>query len=285
MRVEMIIRPRESFLVMMMLISISCVTAQRVSIEMTANRHEDHNHDVYELDKKREIWLLGTGVTLSLAGGYLLNSVEDVQLADIELLDKTTLWKIDQKATGNFSSTAETISDVLLYTSFSLPFWIYLSDAAKGERTDCLVMTLETLFITSGITNIAKGLSKRYRPYNYNAVVPESLKVSHGSRLSFFSGHVSNTTAFCFLTAQALNDMHPHWKTKKYITWTAAAVLPLAIGYGRYKAGKHFPTDILTGYVLGAGMGLLMPRLHKSDGLSMGIGLGGLSAIINMNKR
>lgn len=289
MRTE-IVKPGNSLLILLiLLISITGTTAQKIETEHESHlhkkhRHAYHDHDVYQLDKKREMWLLGTGVTLSLAGGYLLNSVEEVELGDIELLDKTTLWNIDRSATNNFSSKGELMSDVLLYTSFAIPFWVYLTDTAKGERRDCIVMTLETLFITSGLTNIAKGLSKRYRPYNYNPVVPESLKLSHGSRLSFFSGHVSNTAAFCFLTAQALNDMHPHWKAKKYITWSTAAVLPLAIGYGRYKAGKHFTTDILTGYVLGAGMGLLMPRLHRSDKVSVGMGAQGLSATIKLNK-
>jgi len=247
------------------------------------HKHELHDHDVYELDKKRETILLATGLTLSLTGGYLLHKVDKADYQEILKLDKQTLWGIDRKATNKFSSTGELTSDILLYSSFALPFWVYLSDAAKGEKVDCLIMTLETLLITSGITNIAKGLSKRYRPYNYNPIVPEELKLSHGSRLSFFSGHVSNTTAFCFLTAQALNHMHPHWTTKKYLTWTGAVVLPLAIGYGRYQAGKHFPTDILTGYAFGATVGLLIPRLHRSEKVTIGLGVTGVTARLNLN--
>ncbi len=249
-----------------------------------SQQHRYHDHDVYQLEKKKEIKLLATGTTLSLVGAYLIKKADQATIEDIQLLDKSTLWKIDQGAADNFSQTAEVTSDIILYGSFVLPFWVYLSEAAKGEKVDCLVMTLETLLLTSGMTNIAKGLSKRYRPYNYNPLAPEELKLSGGSRLSFFSGHVSNTTAFCFLTAQLLNDMHPHWKGKKYLTWTGAALLPLAIGYGRFQAGKHFPTDIITGYALGASIGLLIPRIHKSDKVAVDLGLGGLSVTVQLDR-
>jgi membrane-associated phospholipid phosphatase len=43
-----------------------------------------------------------------------------------------------------------------------------------------------------------------------------------------------------------------------------SAALPAVVGYYRYKAGEHFLSDNILGYVLGAGTGILVPALHKN---------------------
>ena len=45
-----------------------------------------------------------------------------------------------------------------------------------------------------------------------------------------------------------------------------AALAPATVGFLRVKGGKHFPTDVLTGLVVGAATGYLVPRLHKIKG-------------------
>jgi membrane-associated phospholipid phosphatase len=60
-----------------------------------------------------------------------------------------------------------------------------------------------------------------------------------------------------------LHDYFPERKWTK-ITWGAAAVVPAWTGYQRYKAGKHFPTDVIAGYLVGGACGILIPELHKS---------------------
>ena len=44
--------------------------------------------------------------------------------------------------------------------------------------------------------------------------------------------------------------------------WVAAAV-PAVVAYFRIRAGKHFLTDNLVGYAVGATVGVLVPRLHR----------------------
>ena len=115
----------------------------------------------------------------------------------------------------------------------------------------------------NALTSFAKASTLRFRPYNYNPDVANDVKLRQGPRLSFFSGHVSHTSAFWFMTAQVLTDMHPHWKSKNILTWGIATTIPMAIGAGRVLAGKHFPTDVITGYLVGAGVGLIMPIIHR----------------------
>ena len=83
-------------------------------------------------------------------------------------------------------------------------------------------------------------------------------------RRSFLSGHTSNTAAMTFFFAKVFTDTHPDVKNKA-IVWSVAAAIPAAIGYLRFEAGRHFPTDVLAGYALGAAIGYLVPALHLSD--------------------
>jgi len=48
---------------------------------------------------------------------------------------------------------------------------------------------------------------------------------------------------------------------------------PAYVGYLRYRGLKHFPTDILMGYIIGAGSGILIPHLHKKKGDKLNVSL------------
>ena len=264
------------------LIFFSLFFATNTYAQHHEHNHEEHNHDVYQLDWKKDGALIGVGLSFTLLGDYMLSRADKPMLEEIALLDKEDLWPIDKSATTKYSSRAESISDVILFGSATLPFVIYAFDKARGAEWESFVMTAETFLITNGVTNIFKAAVKRYRPYNYNPEVPDEIKLGKTSRRSFFSGHASNTAAFCFLTAQALNDMHPDWKTKKYLSWSIAAALPLVICYGRFEAGKHFPTDVLTGYIFGASVGVLIPKIHKKKNLQIDAGIGSLGLRIKL---
>lgn len=241
-------------------------------------------HDpIYKLSWKKDGIIMGSGIAFTILGRVMLNNADKANLIDINGLDKNNLWGIDRNATTKFSSKAETFSDVILYSAAALPFTMYAFDKRKGSELELLVMTAETFLITIGITNMTKAAVGRYRPFNYNSEVDEEMKLGDNSRLSFFSGHASSTAALCFMTAQSLCDLHPHWKGKKIAVWTSATTLPLAISFGRYLAGKHFPTDVLTGYLFGAGVGLLIPRLHRSNKFEAHIGFNNLKFTYNLN--
>ena len=50
--------------------------------------------------------------------------------------------------------------------------------------------------------------------------------------------------------------------------WAGAALVPAAVGYLCLKAGQHFLSNNLVGYAVGAGIGILVPQLHKKGSSS-----------------
>ena len=109
----------------------------------------------------------------------------------------------------------------------------------------------------------AASLNDKARPLVYNPDIPFTDRSESGTLNSFFSGHVSTAAASTFFAAKVYSDYHPEFGNKKYLLFGAALIPPMVVGIYRYKAMKHFPTDVFTGLVVGAGMGVLVPHLHK----------------------
>ena len=104
----------------------------------------------------------------------------------------------------------------------------------------------------------------------YNPDVDLHYKTERDARFSFISGHTSITAALCFTTAKVFSDYSDN-PTHQALVWTGAALVPLITGYLRFEAGKHFPSDIIAGYLVGATIGYLVPWLHNRKPLVKGL--------------
>jgi membrane-associated phospholipid phosphatase len=210
--------------------------------------------------KQKDLALLGTGIGLTVLGIYMVNNTDEVTLEDIAALDPNDIPGFDRGAIYNNSKTAKRMSDIILYAGSVLPFMTYIT-RAKYQGAAIGIMALETFLISNGLTSVTKAAVKRYRPLNYNPEFSDEDKLKHNTRFSFFSGHASNTAAVSFFSAKVLTDMHPNMKNK-WMIWTIAAAIPASISYLRFEAGKHFPSDVIVGYGVGAAVGFLVPTLH-----------------------
>jgi membrane-associated phospholipid phosphatase len=92
-------------------------------------------------------------------------------------------------------------------------------------------------------------------------------------RSSLYSGHTAATAAASFFAAKVYCDYNPDLGMNKYLIYGAAAIPPLIMGYVRLRALAHFPTDILTGFGVGAACGILIPQLHLIQGRSLSLGV------------
>ena len=121
---------------------------------------------------------------------------------------------------------------------------------------------MEGALINSGIIGITKVLVRRPRPYLFNPDVPQEYKIRKKARYSFFSGHVATSSYFSFVTAKLYSDLYPDSSARPFV-WGTCAVIPALTAYGRMRAGRHYFTDVLMGYLVGATVGILVPELHK----------------------
>jgi len=231
-----------------------------------------YGQKTYELETKKDLWLSGIGVGLNLIGYSI--PYEDTTIEILNDLDKNDIGSFDRSAIYNDSETADLASDILLYSSLSLPLLIYADKKCRSEGLVIGVMGLETFLLNNGITTLTKVAVQRYRPFNYNPEVSLEKKLSPRSNLSFFSGHTSATTSLSFFAAKVITDLRPEGKYN-WAVWTVGSTIPALMGYLRYEAGKHFLTDVIAGYAVGAIIGYMVPAAHKNKNLNFGLSLAG----------
>lgn len=216
----------------------------------------------YQFKSGTESSLLGAGILTTSASYYLGRKVKPITLEQISRLNINQVPSFDRYSTRYYSTRAHQISNISGLASLAFPFVVLWGKQSQKNRGKLMLIGLEGAIINVGLTNLTKTLSKRIRPYVYNEQVPIDVKTAFNSRYSFFSGHTSLSAYFTFVGAQMYSDLYPN-SNKKPLVWTAAAVIPLITGFSRMRAGKHFPTDVIVGYAVGAFLGILVPRIHR----------------------
>lgn len=219
---------------------------------------------VYKLDWQIEAPLATTGATLSLLGLALNETTHPNTAEEVNRLTPNQWLRLDQDANDNRSSAADHASDWLLKGSAAMPALLMADPDIRREASKIGILLSESFLLTNGVTTVTKRLFLRNRPYVYNPNVAINERTTVDSRLSFFSGHTSATACVSFFSAKVWSDYNPDSRWKP-VVWTAAAAVPAVTGYLRYKAGKHYFTDVATGYAVGALIGYLVPHLHKVD--------------------
>jgi len=243
----------------------------------------------YQVTWKEESFHLGVGAVTLGTGIIFASQVVGLSEEEIAALNRNDVNSFDRGATYNSSASAKTASDVLLISSYLIPLSLLGSENTRKDFAKIAILYGETVFITTGLTFFTKGIVLRTRPFVYNDEFPLSDKQKPSARHAFFSGHTSMTAASCFFTAKVFSDYFPESKYKPLV-WAGAIVIPAVTGYLRVEAGKHFPTDVITGYVVGAAIGFLVPHFHKKvkigntdTDLKLTLGLAGASLKWKLN--
>ncbi|MCB2221290.1 MAG: phosphatase PAP2 family protein [Bacteroidetes bacterium] len=228
---------------------------------------------VYTINKKWEIpatlILFGTN---ALGLNYVGN-IPGLDSIDILQLNPDNLLPIDQRAVRqnpDFIDQAQSISDIALNISVALPVLLGLDKSIRRDWFDLITLYGETHAVNGNLYVIAASLVQRPRPLVYSPGIPYIDRSESGTTNSFFSGHVSTPAASSFFMAKVYSDYHPELGNRKYWLFGAALIPPLVVGYYRYKAMKHFPTDVFTGLLVGSLSGILIPHFHKTKFKSKG---------------
>ena len=179
----------------------------------------------------------------------------------INALDRNTIKLFDRNATYNWNKTAARWSDGIMIGTGVLPLLFLADKRSRKDFAKVSTIYAEIFLVNVGLTNLTKELVKRKRPYSYNPNVSMEEKLKKDAQHSFFSGHVSLTSAMTFGFAQMYQDYFPNSPAKPGV-WFAAAVVPLITAILRNRAGKHYWSDVMVGYLVGASVGILIPRLH-----------------------
>lgn len=129
----------------------------------------------------------------------------------------------------------------------------------RGERGPALVwigVGLTTLVLLQGL----KPLVARPRPDLWPRLTTWPPIAGYGD-FSFPSGHAMASAAFYPLLAAEIARSR---QARGRLWCAGAASLAFFVGFGRLYLGVHWPTDVLAGWVLGAGQSLFAIRRLRS---------------------
>ncbi len=231
---------------------------------------EAQRENPFQLNKNKELVISSLGI-LSTSIGYLHNqqiaSLTETQIQNLNIDDIPSYERI---VINYHSEKAAMWSDIGQYVSIGLPFSFLVFHPSKKESLVHLIMLQEVLGLTIGVSQLTKGITLRTRPYAYNPNISLQKKTTSDARFSLFSGHTSFSSALGFFSASVISAYSEN-NTLKTFSWIGAATLPAAVGLLRVHSGEHFYSDVIVGYLVGGGIGWLIPQLHKNNNNSVSL--------------
>ena len=227
----------------------------------------------YAMSLQREAVFFVTGGMLTAGAYYSARRVEAPTTREVEKLNRKNVNRFDRPATYNNSERARKFSYAGHYAFPAALSLMYFDDRVRREWATIPVMYLEGFIICNmGITDLTKNIVQRKRPYLYNTNLSVQERVNRGvdGKSSFFSGHTSfNFYSATFLT-KIFWDMNPD-SGYRFLVAGSTYALASFVGYMRYKAGRHYPTDIIVGAAVGSLIGYTIPSLHHDNNQEMTI--------------
>jgi len=238
---------------------------------MTLFAQKEKFPDVYDWNWAIDGPIMAVGIAGTGYGTYLIaekEGITEAELAEI-VASQGDINGLDSWAIGNINDDSELLSDYPFLAGMALPVLLGFDKNINDDAFKILGLYVESIGLTGSFYSISAGLINRSRPYVYSEEADLGRRTNSNGQRSFYSGHVAVTANGFFFTAKVLNDYYPDLRAKGLI-WGAAAVLPAAVGYWRIESGRHFLTDVLLGYGMGAATGILVPHFHKKENSQIG---------------
>jgi membrane-associated phospholipid phosphatase len=134
--------------------------------------------------------------------------------------------------------------DIFLIAVITFIFWNVNKQAGKK--------IVYSLFVSICVNGGIKDIVRRPRPFQVCSEITGK-RATTATGYSFPSGHSQNISATVFAFAR--------WIKKRWF-YIFAVVMSLLVGFSRLYLGVHFPTDVIVGLLLGAGISILFSFIH-----------------------
>ncbi len=215
-------------------------------------------------------------VSLGFAGVLdLINSTGEIRPQQIAPnFDRSNVISIDRGAISQTpDKNASAYSNVGLFGAVAFAF---VDPVISGFRESNIqtglvdgIMYAESMSLTFAMTNVVKMAVRRPRPQAYidaeaHKNDPNYSNSTTDSSLSFFSGHSAEVATIGATATYLAFARSPH-SARPWVTLILAAGLSTFVSIERVRAGAHFPTDVIAGSIAGAGIGVIVPHLHRTS--------------------
>lgn len=206
-------------------------------------------------------------------GNYRYSQMDKPEPGDYREVSELFPW--DRPVAGRYSESADRVSDwaaVLGVAPLALAGASWgLGDASGTDFAAYTLMFAQALALQSGVNLMVRSLEFWPRPYVYakdgygsgSQDVVEKAEDARGEAYgSFFSGHTSAAFTIAVFTGEWFSEVYPN-SPYQGIVWATALSAASFEGALRIAAGKHYPTDVVVGALVGSGISLAVIKIHK----------------------
>jgi membrane-associated phospholipid phosphatase len=209
-----------------------------------------------------DIPLTTVSVGLAVWGNYLLQNMEP----DAEEKPKEDLLPWDRPFAGVWNPAAATASNVLAGLA-AVPLVLGGGAWARGEANGRDFATLALMYaqvmaIQSGVNLAVRSLKIWKRPFllGNDGGSARQEGEAHGS---FYSGHASAAFATAVFLGVYFQNLYPGSRYTPAV-WAGGLSLAVLVSSLRVAAGKHYPTDVIVGGLMGSLISYGVLKLHES---------------------
>ncbi len=199
---------------------------------------------------------------------FEIGSLDEISIEQINSIDRGMAgrWDIVSKSNGKI------LKNIAIYL---IPLSLFFFTGSLKRRLVLFFIYSQGYVLTESLTGLAKGLVERYRPFAYMThidIKKLSIKaqgkflediVDYDIRNSFFSGDASIIAFGLVFFAMSYSTFYKQSKFKT-VVWSIAIIGTILGCYFRTLSGKHFPTDVLLGGLVGAAIAYGIIRIHKN---------------------
>ena len=178
--------------------------------------------------------------------------------------DPNQVNAFDRLAIGHTSQGARTAANIISFVPIIYVGLDIFDVGIKNWKTyfTDLWVVVEAMAWNGAIQDVVRRAVRRPRPFLYTPGAYPSDRDASEATLSYFSGHTSFAFSLATAASYTFTLRHPHSKWK-WLVWPALMAVASIEPFLRVYSGDHFPTDVITGAVVGSATGLLFPALHR----------------------
>ena len=253
------------FKVFLAVVSVSSLAFSAPSLESSPEIVKPVHH--YEVSVQLDVPLaLGIALTSSF-GVYRYYGMEKVSAEKMKPKSELLPW--DRPFAGRYSEWATTVSH---YSSALVvaPFLVsgyswYRGDADAYDFGAYALTFIEALALQNALNQIFRSTELWPRPYMYSKSGKGAEKANEARAEaygSFYSGHASAAFTVAVFTGEWFSEIYPNSKYKALV-WASSLSMAGLVGALRVVAGKHYPTDVVVGALVGTGISLGILKMHE----------------------
>jgi membrane-associated phospholipid phosphatase len=233
---------------------------------------EENTRTEYVLEKGIDIPLTISAGIIALLGSYRLSEMEPKN----ENYKTSDLFIWDRPFAGVWNSKADKISDALTVLGFA-PLAIgavsYFKNDIKGSELGALsLMFVQSMAFQSGLNLIVRSSQLWPRPFLLGDKGGDD-RLKGQAYGSFYSGHASAAFSVAVFTSYWFQNTYSSSKYTPYI-WASSLTLATTVSVLRVAAGKHYPTDVIVGALMGSLVSFSILKIHEHQSPSLSIQVG-----------